>query len=158
MGFRRVRYEKQSWRAWIEARSLKDRCRQYRIFYEVKRAMKLTEDIETFQGYLKEHYAERITLDELAARFSYNKFYLQRVFKNRVGMTPNEYLIMIRIEHAKHLLRTSELPVKCISAKVGMKSMANFIHLFKKLELTTPGQWRKQFREGGKPKQGKMEI
>lgn len=60
--------------------------------------------------HLDEHYAEKITLDDLAKRFFINKFYLSKIFKETYGTTVNNYLISKRITRAKQLLRFSDRP------------------------------------------------
>lgn len=114
-----------------------------------------TSDYETWAGvpssvqdaktYLAEHYAERITLDDLARMFSVSKFHFQKQFKHFVGYTPNEYLLLVRLNHAKGLLRSTDLPVSQIAYDVGIQNVSHFINLFKKHEGTTPSNYRKNW-------------
>ena len=98
--------------------------------------------VQQVRSYLAEHYAERITLDELAARFAVSKFHLQKQFKNYVGYSPNEYLLQIRLTRAKEFLRTSNHAVAQIAADVGIQNASYFINLFRKTEGFTPAQYR----------------
>ena len=59
------------------------------------------------KDYLDTHYPDKITLDDLSEAFFINKFYLTRIFKEHYGVTINNYLLQIRITHAKQLLRFS---------------------------------------------------
>ncbi len=63
--------------------------------------------------------------------------------KRHIGYTPNEYLILTRMNRAKEQLRTTDLPISEISYNVGIENVSHFINLFKKNEGTTPGAFRK---------------
>lgn len=95
--------------------------------------------------YLKYHYSEEIDLDTLANEFNISKFHLQRTFKSVVGLSPAKYLTSIRINHAKRLLRGTNLAVTEISEQIGMEPNY-FIQLFKSLENETPKQYRNSWR------------
>ena len=98
--------------------------------------------VQQVRGYLAEHYAERITLDDLSAQFAVSKFYLQKQFKHYVGYSPSEYLLQVRLTRAKEFLRTSDLPVAQIAADVGIQNVSYFINLFHRAEGITPAQYR----------------
>lgn len=97
------------------------------------------------RSYINLHYAERITLDDLARVLSINKFYLQKLFKRCIGLSPNEYLIQTRLTRAKQLLRTTGGSIAQIAAEVGAANIGNFIAMFKKYEGVTPGAYRKRW-------------
>ncbi len=99
--------------------------------------------------YLRHHYSEEIDLDFLAREFNISKFHLQRTFKQAFGVSPAKYLINIRINHAKRLLRGTTLSVNEISEQIGMEPNY-FIQLFKSLENETPGHYRNKW--SGNPK------
>lgn len=100
-------------------------------------------DLQDVKEYLDEHYQEKISLDALAERFYINKFYLTRVFKNQFGISVNNYLLQVRITHAKQLLRFSSLSIEEISHECGMNDANYFSRIFKKIEQMTPGEFRR---------------
>ena len=97
------------------------------------------------RNYIGLHYHERITLDTLAKTLSINKYYLQKLFKRHMGLSPNEYLIQTRLTRAKELLRTASLPISQISMDVGISNIGHFISLFKQHEGITPSAYRQRW-------------
>lgn len=95
--------------------------------------------------HLDEHYAEKITLDDLARRFFINKFYLSKIFKETYGTTVNNYLISKRITRAKQLLRFTDMTVDEIGVAVGMGDANYFSRMFRKVEGSSPREYRKQW-------------
>lgn len=97
------------------------------------------------RSYINLHYAERITLDDLSRSISINKFYLQKLFKRCIGLSPNEYLIHTRLTHAKQLLRSTSQPINQIAMDVGINNIGHFITLFKRYEGITPSAYRRRW-------------
>ncbi len=91
------------------------------------------------------HYMEDMTLEALAKTVNVSKYYLVREFKRYTGQTINEYLRSVRINAAKNLLTSTNMPVSLIAEMVGYHSQYHFISLFKTFEGTTPLQYRKQW-------------
>ena len=97
------------------------------------------------RNYINLHYAERITLDDLARVISINKFYLQKLFKRCIGLSPNEYLIYTRLTQAKHLLLTTDHSISRIAMDVGIDNVGYFTNLFKKYEGCAPSVFRQNW-------------
>lgn len=95
--------------------------------------------------YLEQHYAEKITLDELSTRFFINKYYLTRVFKEQFGQSITAYLTSLRITHAKQLLRFSEKSVEEIGLECGLGQLHYFSRVFKEVEGVPPSIYRSQW-------------
>ena len=98
----------------------------------------------SIQNYIDENYHENLNLDLLAQQFSINKFYLQKQFKKKLGLSPNEYLTRIRLEKAKTLLRTTNDTVTQIAQEVGYTA-SYFDNVFKKYESVTPHIYRQRW-------------
>ena len=60
-----------------------------------------------------------------------------------MGMSPLEYLTLLRVEHAKELLSSTSLTIRDISAKVGYYDSGSFIRRFKQVTGETPLQYRR---------------
>ncbi len=99
--------------------------------------------VQEIREYLENHYAEEITLDQLADTFYINKYYLTRVYKEQFGVSIVSSLSQIRITHAKQLLRFTDLTTEEIGRTSGFEEAAYFSRVFKKVEGITPGEYRK---------------
>ena len=93
--------------------------------------------------YIGEHYGEPLTLPELARHVNMSQFYFSRLFKKQCGYSPHEYIILVRINRAKHLLKTTDLPVKVIANSVGYPNITTFSNLFSSRVGVSPSQFRK---------------
>lgn len=92
--------------------------------------------------YLQENYTKRHTLESLGAMFNINPFYLQKQFKQHVGLSPTEYCIYLRINRAKVLMRSTYATIGEISREVGIENLGYFTRLFKQHEGITPQAYR----------------
>ena len=70
--------------------------------------------------HMEQHYMNAIALDDLAELTGTNKFHLSKEFKRYTGFSPHDYLIWLRINQAKILLKTTTLPASKISHQVGI--------------------------------------
>ncbi|NQX59756.1 response regulator transcription factor [Paenibacillus qinlingensis] len=101
--------------------------------------------IQKILMYLDEHFAEPLTLTDVAKQFHFNPSYLSNYFTvhNKEGF--NEYLNRIRIERACELLRGSaHLSISEISSLVGYSDHSYFTKVFRKLMGTSPSHYRKK--------------
>lgn len=92
--------------------------------------------------YIQEHYAEEISLTQIAEDFNYNSSYLSRIYKQTMREGINEHIIRTRIEAACRLLKGSEMSVSDIAARCGFQTTKYFITVFKRLKGKTPKVWR----------------
>jgi AraC-like DNA-binding protein len=102
--------------------------------------------IEETTAYINEHLCENITLEDLASRASLSPYYFIRSFKRETGFTPHEYIIASRINSAKFLLKSTNLPIKEVCFNSGFTSEAAFCTTFKKWEKMTPSDYRHQVK------------
>ncbi|MBQ8208448.1 MAG: helix-turn-helix transcriptional regulator [Clostridia bacterium] len=99
-------------------------------------------DLVAVKDWLEEHYAEKISLDDLAERFYINKYYLTRIFKEQYGASINRYLLEVRITHAKKALRFTDETIEQIGYKCGLGAPYYFCRMFKKVEGMPPSEFR----------------
>lgn len=97
------------------------------------------------KDFLTENFQKTIALDELAEMFYLNKFYLARIFKARYGSSILNFIIALRVSHAKRLLRFSGLSIGEIGEACGMPDGNYFSRVFRKAEGMSPSEYRKQW-------------
>ncbi|MFY1670022.1 GlxA family transcriptional regulator [Plantactinospora sp. WMMB334] len=98
-----------------------------------------------------------ISLAELARQAGMSVRSLSRRFRDEVGMTPVQWLTRQRVEHARHLLETTELPVDRVAAEAGFGTAASMRqHLTGAIGIS-PTAYRKTFRTAGRPLRGAPE-
>ena len=98
--------------------------------------------------YIKEHYKEKIILEDIAKEFNYSVGHLCRTFKLEIGDSIVNYIIKYRISMAmKLLIERTDLSIEEIALDVGFNDVQFFDKTFKKLVGMTPGQYRKEVSE-----------
>lgn len=103
--------------------------------------------VEQIILYLKSHYQENITLKVLENEFFFNSSYISRIFKQKTGENYNDYLLKIRIEHAKELLTMTNRPIIQISEMSGFGNSKYFTRIFKSVTGLTPVNYRTMYRK-----------
>jgi AraC-like DNA-binding protein len=102
--------------------------------------------INDIQDYMQDNFAKHLSLEKLSDRFFISKYYLCHEFKKHTGLSPNEYLITVRLNNAKRLLQFSDIRVSEIAESAGFASMNHFFYTFKKHEKMSPSEYRKQWK------------
>jgi len=104
-------------------------------------------NIEKVKKYIDGHFRENIYLKGIAADFHMNSVYLGQLFRKHYGMYFNEYVLSLRIEEAKRLLRQTKKRVYEIAEMVGIHNADYFATQFEKLEKMTPTDYRNQMND-----------
>ncbi|MBO1514132.1 helix-turn-helix domain-containing protein [Metabacillus bambusae] len=99
---------------------------------------------EQILEYIQTNYNKEISLNGIADKLSLDPSYISRLFKQKVGMNFMEYLISLRLNSAKEMLKNNTLSVKEIGQSVGYYNTHSFIRIFKKYEGITPGKYREK--------------
>ncbi len=101
--------------------------------------------------HIDRHYAEPLTLSELASLVRMSKFHLVRAFRAAYGETPIRYLTRRRIERAQDLLRSANLTVTEVCMLVGFSSLGSFSSKFSELVGESPTAYRNRWAAQGGP-------
>jgi len=102
--------------------------------------------IDRVLTHIHNHFAEPITIAQLADIAALSPSGLHRTFVRHTRQSVSHYLIRLRIGRACALLSAGAVPVSQIAGEVGYDSLANFNRQFKALKGTTPTQYRAAFR------------
>lgn len=98
--------------------------------------------LRRIQDHIRDRIETGVTLASLAALLDMDSYAFLRSFKRSIGMTPHQYLIRARIEHAKEMLHSTRLPVTDIALRCGFASSSHFADTFKKVERRTALEYR----------------
>ncbi|MCL2461206.1 MAG: PocR ligand-binding domain-containing protein [Defluviitaleaceae bacterium] len=92
--------------------------------------------------YMKLHYMEKLTLEEVAGYVYLSAPYFSKVFKDETKTNFNHYLNKIRIEHSKKLLLNQNIPLADVSNLVGYEDQSYYSKVFKKITGLSPLKYR----------------
>ena len=105
------------------------------------------EVVKQCMQYIHNHYADLLTLEDIAEHCHLHPNYLCALFKTYTGQTLFDYLSQVRVETAAQLLKNEELPMAKISELVGFHSESMFYRKFKELMGITPKAYAKAHRK-----------
>lgn len=92
-------------------------------------------------AYMRDHLDQSVSLNELAAVVAVSPRHFNRLFKQVTGQTPIEFLIDLRLDKAKELLKAPGKRVTDVCNEVGYSSLSYFVRLFKQRFGVTPGRY-----------------
>ena len=98
--------------------------------------------LENVSAYLRANYAKKLSLPDLARHAQMSRFAFIRKFKKLVGRTPMTELRMTRLNEARNLLLSTNLPVKSIAPRVGLGDEFQFSKLYRRHFGLSPRQTR----------------
>ncbi|RCW48556.1 response regulator [Paenibacillus prosopidis] len=97
--------------------------------------------------YIKLHYREELTLQEVADSIHVSKSYFSNLFKKQSGHNFIDYLIDLRLHEAKRLLVQNECKIYEVAEKSGFNDVKYFSKLFKKMTQMTPVEYREKHQQ-----------
>jgi AraC family transcriptional regulator len=94
--------------------------------------------------YIHNNLEEALSLEAIAAQIGMSHYYFCSLFKQSLGVSPWQYVIQQRVDRAKQLLKTTELPISDIALLCGFASQTHLNKHFYRLVGITPKNYRKQ--------------
>jgi two-component system response regulator YesN len=123
---------------------LKELYAQYAAMRETNTHYEL---ISKIRIYIEENYANPdLSLNHISDKFGVNGKYASQLFKEEFGMKFVDFLVNLRMEHAKIFLLQTNESINDIAAKVGYIYAISFGRTFKKVVGVTPGDYRKHMQ------------
>lgn len=92
--------------------------------------------------YMSARLGDDLTLSELAAEACISVNHFVRRFRERTGVTPFVYLTRLRIEAARRMLTTSDLPISEVASLCGYSNAGAFSSAFQRLVGSSPSAFR----------------
>ena len=100
--------------------------------------------VQSSCDYIELHLAEPLSIEVIATRLGYAKYYLSTQFKKETGNSINDYIKFVRVERAKVLLSTTDHSIEHIAEETGFVSRSFFSNTFKRCMGKTPVEYRKE--------------
>ncbi len=104
------------------------------------------EDVRRSCRYMEEHFAEPLTVGDLAAMIPVSSNFYQLIFRELIGKPPASYLRRIRLLKAEQFLTGTDMPLAEVAEKTGLKNGSYLTYVFKKERGITPSEYRRQQR------------
>jgi transcriptional regulator GlxA family with amidase domain len=102
--------------------------------------------VRSCEEWLEDHYRDPGALAAVVEASGIPERSLKRRFKLATGKTLIGFIQNLRIEEAKRLLETEQIPIEQVPTRIGYESLAFFRRIFKRSTGLTPGQYRRMFR------------
>lgn len=102
------------------------------------------ETLRYVMEYCEDHYAEPLTLGEVAEQVHLSKYYISRLFNQKLKLSFSDYLNMLRVRRATRLLEKTDKKIADISEDVGFGSIRSFNRAFLGIMKMTPIAFRQQ--------------
>lgn len=109
---------------------------------EVKNSYGISQPIRECCAYVRNHFTEQLTLEDIAGKMGYTEYYLARKFKKEMGIKLLDYIKEVRLEYAKIWLTTTNKSVEEISYQLRFDSRSYFSRVFKEKNGITPVEFR----------------
>lgn len=104
------------------------------------------QQMQQIRDYIQSHLMEDLRVDRLAKLLQLSPGHFATLFKQRMGLTPHQYVVQQRLDRACTLLRQSDLPILTIAHQVGLQTQSHFTRLFHQQIGVTPKQYRDHSR------------
>ncbi len=115
-------------------------------YFEPGGAVHHDEGISMVQSWVRQHLTEDIAVNQLAALLDQSERNFSRRFREATGESPMAYVLRLRLEYARELLRDTNLTVAEVGEASGFRNNAYFGRLFREKLSLSPGEYRKMVR------------
>lgn len=105
--------------------------------------VKIKELIKISVNYIDNNFERDISLSDISKHVFLSSSYFARIFKEEMGISPINYLLHVRINRSKELLRDTSLKIIDVAQNVGFSNQQRFNEIFKKYTKVTPLVYRK---------------
>lgn len=97
--------------------------------------------LQPAMDYMHSNFTNKITVSVLARKSYMSESAFYKYFKERFGTTPQQYILRLRIDHAKKMMSDSSISIQEVGYGSGFNSLNHFIKIFKRMEGVTPGSY-----------------
>lgn len=108
----------------------------------IRVARNFPEFVQIGKQYIEQHYGEPVSLAQIAEAAQVTPNHFCKMFHKHVGTSPVEYLRLVRLEKAAHLLKHTRMSISQIAVETGFDNLSYFGKVFRKLVGITPSEYR----------------
>lgn len=109
-----------------------------------------TDTVKRIVNYCYDNYNSAITLGDIASGLQLNKYYVSKLFNNRLHISFPDYINSLRVMHACELLKNGDITVSEVAYSVGYNSIRNFNRAFMNIKKQTPLEYKNNFKNSKK--------
>ncbi len=102
-------------------------------------------DLDTIDRYIERHISHKISVLQLAGSVYLGESQFHMLFKDRMGITPHQYVLQKRVNAAKEFIRQGQFTLGQVAELAGFANQSAFTHTFTRIEGCSPSQFKKQF-------------
>lgn len=110
-------------------------------------AYKSTEIVDEILLYINTHADEPIQIKQIADFFHYSEKHIHHLFTTTLGKTPKQFINDLKLQNAKHFLKSTDFSLQEIASKCGFATPSHLINNFKKAYGVTPSVYRRNYRK-----------
>ena len=96
---------------------------------------------------MQSEYASGITIQNIADRLGLNRSYLYTIFTERIGVSPSDYLLSLRLNKAAELMTVYNEKPSTAAISVGYDDLAHFSKIFKKHFGVSPREYYRNYKK-----------
>lgn len=101
---------------------------------------------ERVKRHIEQNHATRINLEDLTQITRLSSSYFSTAFRVTFGTSPHDYVCRRRVEHARHLMVTTDNPLSEIALDCGFSDQSHLTRVFRRVTAQTPAAWRRRAR------------
>ena len=109
--------------------------------------------VKIARQFIHHNFSSKISVAEIANKVFVSQYHFSRIFKKHTRYSPYQYLLHIRLRHARRLMLQKELSIKEITFQSGFSSIDHFSAAFAKKHTICPSDYRKKLFWPGKKDQ-----
>jgi len=105
------------------------------------------DDVQRAKKYISNNISQNISVKDVADYVHLSPEYFTKLFKKEVGQNIKTYILQVKVNFAKDLLRNQNIPISIVALDLGYSNFSHFTQIFKKFENVTPTEYRKNLLE-----------
>ena len=99
--------------------------------------------VDKAEAYIRFNFSN-VKISDVARNIGINRSYLAKIFKNKKGISPQEYLMQCKLNHACKFLLETDAQIQDIAKRVGYDNLLTFSKIFKNKFGVSPKNYREQ--------------